>query len=67
MLDNGKRRRYVLKERRTLVKSWLCPLLVCEQQSGWLERLKALFYNSDEGTWHWKETSSTSLICSLAL
>ena len=22
---------YVLKARRTLVKSWLCPLLVCEQ------------------------------------
>ena len=22
---------YVLKARRTLVKSWLCPILVCEQ------------------------------------
>ena len=31
MPDNGKWRSYVLKVRRTLVNSWLCPLLVCEQ------------------------------------
>ena len=31
MSDNGKWRSYVLKVRRILVNSWLCPLLVCEQ------------------------------------
>ena len=31
MSDNGKERPNVLKVRRTLVKSRLCPLLVCEQ------------------------------------
>ena len=31
MPDNGKWRPYVLKARRSLVKSWLCPLLVPEQ------------------------------------
>ena len=31
MPDNGKWRSYVLKARRTLAKSWQCPLLVCEQ------------------------------------
>ena len=31
MPDNGKRRPYVSKEIRTLVKSWLCPFLLREQ------------------------------------
>ena len=31
MPDNGKRRPYVSKARRTLVKSWLCPFLPSEQ------------------------------------
>ena len=31
MSDNGKRKPYVLKVRRTLVKSELHPLQVCEQ------------------------------------
>ena len=31
MLDNGRCRPYVLKARRTLATSWLCPLLVHEQ------------------------------------
>ena len=31
MPDNGKRRPNVLKVRRKLAKSWLCPLLVCKQ------------------------------------
>ena len=31
MPDNGKRKIYVLKAIHTLAKSWLCPLLVSEQ------------------------------------
>ena len=44
MLDNGRCRPYILKARRTLATSWLCPLLVHEQDK--VVRQKGLVLHS---------------------
>ena len=67
MPGNGKWRPYVLKVRRTLAKSWLCPLLVCEQDK--VASYKGLVLILK---WQWRDLvekrsvfNTTSLICSL--